>query len=287
VATRDFAGRAEAVAWTDVQEAHRIAAHGGVLRDTGAARRQTLNLTEGGRGDPRAAWAAVRARSRRALDRARPALEAYHAAHGHLRVPIAHRGDAEGVRLGELVGRIRSQQTFLQHADFKAWLDARGFAYDAPRARLVEAVWPALKGYHAAHGRLRVPLRHRGDVEGVHLGQVVRSIRSRRAFLQHADFEAWFEARGVVGDTHRVRLVATVWPALKGYHAAPGHLRVPQRHRGDVEGVHLGQVVNGIRSRRAFLRHGDFTAWLDAHGFVHDAHRARLREAVWPALKAY
>ena len=286
VATRDFADRVEAIAWMNAREVDRIAAHGGVLRDMDAARRQTLNLTKGGQGDPRAVWAAVQARSRRALGRVWPALKAYHAAHDHLRVPFRHRGDVEGVHLGKLVSNIRSQQAFLQHADFVAWLDARGFAYDAPRARLVEAVWPALKAYHAAHGHLRVPQRHRGDVEDVHLGQVVGSIRSQQAFLQHADFVAWLDARGFAYDAPRARLEEAVWPALKAYHAAHGHLRVPQRHRGDVEGVHLGQVVGNIRSQQVFLHHADFTAWLRARGFRMHAQDERADRAAWARVGA-
>ena len=68
--------------------------------------------------------------------------------------------------------------------------------YDAPRARLVEAVWPALNAHHAAHGHLRDPFRHRGDVEGVHLGKAVDHIRSQQTFLQQADFTVWLDARG-------------------------------------------------------------------------------------------
>ena len=95
-----------------------------------------------------------------------------------LAVDCAH-ASASSIRV--LPNHQRKRQDFLQHA---------------PRARLEEAVWPALEAYHAAHGHLRVPRRHRDDVEGVHLGQVVSNIRSRRAFLRRADFVAWLRARG-------------------------------------------------------------------------------------------
>ena len=147
-------------------------------------------------------------------------------------------------------------------------------------------MWPALKAYHAARGHLRVSQRHRGDVEGVHLGEVVHNIRSHQAFLQHADFVAWLDARGFAYDARRARLVGTVWPALKVYHAARGHLRVSQRHRGDVEGVHLGQVVSSIRSQQAFLQHADFAAWLRARGFRMHARDERADRAAWARVGA-
>ena len=60
-----------------------------------------------------------------------PALRKFYDDNGHLRVP------QNDPTCGEVVHKIRNRGDFLQHADFKAWLDERHFVYDEPRARTV------------------------------------------------------------------------------------------------------------------------------------------------------
>ena len=92
-------------------------------------------------------FASTVAVAQRGTERARlqevvwPALKAYHAVHGHPRVPIDHRGDVEDVHLGETVRNIRNQKAFLQHADFAAWLRARGFRMHTRDERADRAAW--------------------------------------------------------------------------------------------------------------------------------------------------
>ena len=53
--------RLQAMAWADARERALIAEHGGVMRDRepDAPVRQTLNLTNGGQGDPRMIWQSI------------------------------------------------------------------------------------------------------------------------------------------------------------------------------------------------------------------------------------
>ncbi|GMH90432.1 hypothetical protein TrST_g5533 [Triparma strigata] len=69
-----------------------------------------------------------------------PKFKAYYEAHGNLRVP---RSDPD---LGRIVGGIRSQNHFLWHADFKAWLYERGFKMHARDATTNAERWAAVNG---------------------------------------------------------------------------------------------------------------------------------------------
>ena len=72
-----------------------------------------------------------------------------------------------------------------------------------------------------------------------------------------------------------------VWPKFEAYYEAHGHPNAPQ---SDPD---LGKLVNDIRTRKDFLWHADFKAWLDEHNFVYDEHRAHLEQDVWPKFKAF
>ena len=84
---------AEAIAWrivssetgpriamqelANAEEIRLIDEHGGMLQDMDAKRTQTLNLTKGGQGNPRAVWEAIDARRRRALTKFQAAMKKY------------------------------------------------------------------------------------------------------------------------------------------------------------------------------------------------------------------
>ena len=179
IETRSFVNPVDAHAWMNEEEVRLIDTHGGVLRNMDAKLKQTLNLTRGGQGDPRAVWDGMLACSRKRLAKVWPKLESWYEEKKHLRIPT---NDSE---LGNVVTSIRSQKSFLQHADFKAWLDKRGFVYDENRAHLDLDVWPKLESWYEEKKHLRIPKR---DPE---LGSVVNSIRSQKSFLQYADFAMW------------------------------------------------------------------------------------------------
>ena len=179
IETRSFINPVDAHAWMDGEEARLIEAHGSVLRNMENQLKQTLNLTRGGQGDPRKVWDAIMAKSRQRLSNVWPKLERWYEANKHLRIPVS---DPD---LGKVVNSIRSRKCFLQHSDFKAWLDERGFVYDEHRAHLEIDVWPKLERWYEANKHLRIP---QSDPD---LGNVVNNIRSRKQFLQHSDFAMW------------------------------------------------------------------------------------------------
>ena len=244
--------RIQAMDWADEREKALIHEHGGVMQncEPDTRIRQTFNLTPGGQqGDARKRWDGLLACLRKKLMEVWPKLKAYYEKNGHLRVP---RSDPD---LGKTVNNIRCQKYFLSHTDFKTWLDAHGFVYDTRAWHVEEEVWPKFKAYYEEHRHLRVP---RSDPD---LGRIMNGIRSRGYFLWHADFKAWLDAHGFVYDTRVWHLEEEVWPKLKAYYEKHRHLRVPQ---SDPD---LGRTVHSIRSKKNFLWHADFKAWLRERDF--------------------
>jgi hypothetical protein len=267
---RQFESRVKACEWMNVEEKRLIRESGGILKDMDSSRKQTLNLTVGGQGDPRKQWEYIHSRSRKQLKPVWEKLEEFFKANGTLHVPVAR------PVLGAVVNNIRHKACFLQHVDFKKWLDERGFVYNVQRAHLDEVIWPAFEEYYNSKGNLRISLSHPG------LGNVVHDIRSKRCHLQYADFKKWLDERGFVYDERRAHLDEVIWPAFKAYFDANQTLRsIPRSH------PMIGQVVHGIRTQGVYLQHADFKEWLGERGFVYDERRAHLDEAIWPAFRAY
>jgi hypothetical protein len=204
--------RVQAMEWANAREIALIAEHGGVMRDCepSSPMHQTFNLTSGGQGNASKVWEALQASLRKKLMNVWPKFEAYYEKHEHLRVP---RSDPD---LGQIVNGIRSENNFLWHADFKAWLDERGFVYDARKAYLEDEVWPKFEAYYEKHKHLRVP---QSDPD---LGKIVSHIRSQNCFLWHADLKAWLEERGFKMHTRDATKNAERWAAVNGAPLVPG-----------------------------------------------------------------
>ena len=179
VETRCFVDRIDACDWMNAEERRLIDENGGVLRDMEKVLNQTLNLTKGGQGNSRVMWDALVAESRRKLTKTWPKLKSFYETHGHLRVLCS---DPD---LGGIVHGIRAHKHFLQHSDFKAWLDDRNFVYDLRRAHLDLDVWPKFRHFYETHGHLHIPWND------PNLGKVVCGMRSQKYFLQHTDFAMW------------------------------------------------------------------------------------------------
>ena len=134
IEARSFADAVAAHDWMNQEEVRLIHAHGGVLRDMDAELTQTLNLTRGGQGDPRAVWDGLMAWSRRRLSEVWPKFEDWYAT-------------GTCIPQGQGPGRMCPQhpETWeLPHADFKAWLDARGRLRRAQRPASGIGIWPRL-----------------------------------------------------------------------------------------------------------------------------------------------
>lgn len=147
-----FLPRDEAMEWANAREIALIAEHGGILRDPDRRCRQTLNLTKGGQGNPRAVWESIKARSERAWKCLRTHLQAYYETHNNLRVPQSYRA-ANGDALGKVVSSIRSHRCYVDgHPERVAWLRERGFRMHAKNAAIDARRWIDLEV--RAHVRL-------------------------------------------------------------------------------------------------------------------------------------
>ena len=198
-----FDDKVSAGYWMNEREITLIEEHGGKLRDMDKKLRQTLNLTSGGQGDPRKVYEAIHAVSRRKLKKRWIAYKQYVEREKHPNVSYKHvetiqvGNKEEKVKLGQIVHAIRSRRNFLQHEDFREWLDLHGFSYDMHRTYLDTYVWPAFKQYVERVKHPNVPRNHVETIqvgdkeEKVNLGQIVLHIRSRGNFLQHEDFKMW------------------------------------------------------------------------------------------------
>ena len=120
-------------------------------------------------------------------------LEAFHAAHGHMRVPQSFKGP-DGYRLGLWVSRQR-QLAHRLGPERRKQLDALGFVWNGfNEAR--EAGYAHLEAFHAEHGHTRVPQNFKSS-DGYRLGSWV-SHQRRRADLLNPELRARLDALGFV-----------------------------------------------------------------------------------------
>ena len=178
------------------------------------------------------------------------ALTAYVQAEGHARVPYPYR-TAAGYRLGQWVGKRRSQQDSLS-ADRRERLEGvRGWVWD-PFTADWEDGFEALTAYVQAEGSARVPQSYR-TAAGYRLGTWVRVQRrqqdsmsaDRRERLEAVDGWVWdaqdYDAAWDKGFEH-----------LTTYVQAEGSARVPQSYC-TAAGYRLGLWVAKRRSQQDSL----------------------------------
>ncbi|WP_329834144.1 helicase associated domain-containing protein [Streptomyces sp. BE133] len=104
---------------------------------------------------------------------------AYHAAHGHLRVPPGH-VTQDGYPLGNTLKIRRSRYAHGDvHADVVQALDELGMIWDLRQARFADGL-AACHRYRDRHGDLRVPVTHT-DPEGYNLGDFIAYQRALHA----------------------------------------------------------------------------------------------------------
>ena len=114
---------------------------------------QTFNLTAGGRGDPRALWQSLDARSAVKWAAAQRYLQAYYDIPGnaHLRVPQSYRSPPDdtypnGYPLGQTVSNIRTHNDFVTgRPERVAWLEERGFKMHMRDPTKDAEAWARLK----------------------------------------------------------------------------------------------------------------------------------------------
>ncbi|MFI6163009.1 Helicase associated domain protein [Micromonospora haikouensis] len=199
------------------------------------------------------------------------ALRAFHADHGHLRVPVGH--VRHGVRLERWAARQRAEyeahrlpQDRVQH------LNDIGFDW-TPMTRAWERGIAAATAFHAEHGHLDVPTGHVIDGLDLNLwlGQQRRYHRkntlpaNRITALTDLGI-AWTVKRPSYHDG---------FTALQHFHATHGHIRVP--YGATVNGINL---YDWLAARRTDHRLGrlndDRTRSLEALGM-----QWSIRDAAW------
>ena len=127
----------------------------------------------------------------------------------------------------------------------------------------------AAAAYHAEHGHLDVPMRHRSD-PGHALGAwIVKQRMARRRGWLAADKVAALDKLGITWDPHDGRFQATL-AACAAYRAEHGHLDVPSGYVTP-DGVRLGAWVCAQRARRGKgTLSAERAAELDALGMIWD-----------------
>jgi hypothetical protein len=250
-----------------------------------------MNQTPGGQGDCLVSWMqACRRRSHRKWrDIYIPAFERWQADNPGLALmhikqdavvqcPNARTGT---VNLGQLVHSLRTENTTCP-ARWRAWLDARGFAWDYN-----EAVWeriniPALERWQADNPGLALMHVRRDAVVQcpnaptgtVNLGHLVIDLRAENTTCP-ARWRAWLDARGFAWD-----YTEAVWeriniPAFERYmiNAEVDALaHVPRRTRMHSEAsrdgyIELGKLVDNLRTGRTTCP-ARWRAWLNERGFL-------------------
>ncbi|DAZ95411.1 TPA: hypothetical protein N0F65_006301 [Lagenidium giganteum] len=134
-----------------------------------------------------------------------PALQRFHALHGHSDVPqlfvipsnnIAWPNKAMwGLRLGVMVNNIRQGQLKEQVSASSATLEQIEFSFDPLDTTWSERVLPALTAFVAVHGHCRVPVGFvvpeksswPTKTHGLKLGHVVKNMRARGDFADKVE----------------------------------------------------------------------------------------------------
>ncbi len=198
------------------------------------------------------------------------ALQAFHARHGHVRVPTGHR--EQDLWLDRWIGQQRAHaQAGRMPADRKALLTRLGLDLD-PRDTAWQRGLAAATAFHAGHGHLRVPVGYRShDVE------LDKWLKQRRARRQRGTLTAErVAALDALGMTWKLKAApAEGLAAAVAFHTAYGHLNVP--HGTVVDDI---DVYSWLVARRVDWREGRLSAELrdrlDAMGMVWD-----LRRQLW------
>jgi hypothetical protein len=205
---------------------------------------------------------------------------AYHEKHGHLLVPSQH-VTGKGVRLGPWVSRQRSSRSRLSERQRVA-LDALGMVWKVDLAtERWEKGLAACRRYFKEHSHIDVNKSYVDD-EGFRLGDWLNSRRlERRKGLLAKEKVAALDELRMVWEPAQHRWVTGLQSARR-YHAAHGHLRVPDDYV-DGDGYRLGKWIAYMRLVHSGGRPGqslppDRVAALEELGMIWRVHRKKHRQ---------
>ena len=208
--------RFEAMSWANAREIHFIYEHGGVLRDQYPESPivQTLNLTTGGTGDPKARWQAIQVLSEVAWRKTQRYLQEYYDEKKHLRIPCSYVA-SDGFKLGQRVNDIRSHRIYVKdHPDREAWLEARGWRGKVQKDAKWNEVKLHLQAYYDDYDHTCVT-QHYVTSDGFKLGRKVNDIRSRFSYVKgHPERVEWLKERNFKMNATNAINDAERWAAL-------------------------------------------------------------------------
>ena len=145
--------------WANERESYWIQHFGGKLRDMWPIEKiaQTLNLTDGGNGDPALWWGAIKARSDLSVTRCLNELRKFKESFGHVNV---HRDyvTEQGYRLGSHVHQLRSSKSDV-NASAVSELESMGFVWNCVSHHQNEFV-KAVRKFKEQTGHCRLPMSH-------------------------------------------------------------------------------------------------------------------------------
>lgn len=213
-----------------------------------------------------------------------------------------------GLKLGQVVARIRSGHFASQAQRSAAALDAIGFSFDVLDDRWKTLVLPALQHFYLLYGHTYiprdfvVPFVHQGwwpaFTQGFALGRAVHSIRRGDFAAQVARSRAELDAVEFAFNVADAKWDREVMPALRHYAAYYGHARVakafvvptnpklgwPLRARG----LKLGAKVESIRRGGSARQVERSARELKALGVAPLSISPKIwRDLILPALETY
>lgn len=191
------------------------------------------------------------------------ALLAFHREHGHADVAAGYR-TSDGRGLGQWLSDCRkSYRSGLLAADRIARLEALGVDWRRRTGHARSESWQlgsdALRAFYAEHGHSRVPddyVTETGFKFGLWMSNRRADHRVGRLRPERVEFLESFGMDWHPADTARAASWETGLSALRTYHAAHGHARVPYPYRTP-DGLHLG---NWVSLRRRDYQNGKLAA---------------------------
>ncbi|MFJ3673575.1 Helicase associated domain protein [Streptomyces sp. NPDC090106] len=181
------------------------------------------------------------------------AAQAYHAEHGHLRVPENYCTMLEGdrVELGAFIVALRRGLIRLD-AERTAALNAIGMIWNLLEERW-QRFYDAAHKYHAKHENLLVPKDFVTDDDPpLRLGQWIVKMRANQS-RQPSERIAKLDKLGMVWSVYDLNW-QRAYNAARDYHALHGHLRIPAQHT--MPGPDPIQLQAWIKKQRSLYHRG-------------------------------
>jgi hypothetical protein len=236
--------------WANERETYYIKINGGVLKDMDNRFNQTLNLTKGGKGDPRSIYECIESRSNKSWHKFITHLEEYKKKYGDIKVPSKYICDDSyplsqniiSVRGGNMVNYNNSRKEELLNK-FPNWTwDIKVDKYTI--------FYNELSKYKDENGHCNVPQDYI-TLERYNLGNILNRIRQGQYIKYNLNRIDELTKLGVCWKPQK-ETRDTTWDYIQEqlllYYNENGHSNVPRDYNK------LGSYVGHIRSRQSFVK---------------------------------